>query len=241
MKIWKTVGCLALLFVIVAGCVALGRNTEVSAITPPTQEEPLTEDPPSEDGEQPESTPPEESVSGSTTVSKAYSEGLYFRSNGDGTCALAGMGSCTEACVLIPPRSPAGDTVTEILPYAFAQSIVGAVEIPSTVKSVSAASCAECSRLGYIRVAAGNEALSEHDGVLYNGDGSLLLFCPAGRTSGNLILPATLKRIAAGALGQCKALETVYFMGNTAEWHSIIVGDENEALYEASLRFSTRQ
>ncbi|MBQ9778032.1 MAG: hypothetical protein IJW22_03810 [Clostridia bacterium] len=29
------------------------------------------------------------------TVEKVYSKGLYFRSNGDGTCALAGIGSCT--------------------------------------------------------------------------------------------------------------------------------------------------
>ena len=239
MKIWKTVGCLALLCVIVAGCVVLGQNTEVAA-APQSEGEgggQQAETPPQNEGEPGETAKPEESISGSTSVTKSYSEGLYFRSNGDGTCALAGLGDCTDACVLIPPRSPAGDTVIEILPYAFANSIVGAVEIPTTVKVASAASFAACPRLGYVRVAAGNEALCEQDGALYTKDGSTLLYCPTGRTAKTLTLHAGIKRIAAGALATCDGLEVICFAGTTAEWHNVIVGDENNALYRASLRF----
>ena len=241
MKLWKMVGCLVLLCVIVAGCVVMGRNTEVSAESPPadsTEQEQQKE----ENAQAPAdgtSSDKQEGVVGSTAVGKTYSEGLYFRSNGDGSCALAGIGSCTAVCVLIPPKSPAGDTVTEILPYAFADSIVGAVEIPTTVKSVSAASFAGCHRLSYIRVAAGNAALLESDGALYNGDGSILLYCPAGRSAKSLTLHTAIKRIAAGALAECDSLETVHFAGSTSEWHNIIVGDENNALYAASLRFSS--
>lgn len=241
MKIWKMVGCLALLCVIVAGCVVMSKNTEVAAQTPPADDkgtEPEGEDALSESTGEQEAEAPSDNGGGSTVVVKTYSEGLYFRSNGDGTCALAGMGSCTAACVLIPPQSPSGDTVTEILPYAFADSIVGAVELPTTVKSVSAASFAACTRLSYIRVASGNAALLESDGVLYSADGSTLIYCPAGRSSKNLTLHPALKRIAAGAFAECDALETVYFNGSTAAWHGIIVGGENDALYAASLRFS---
>lgn len=238
MKIWKTVGSLVLLCVIVVGCVVLGRETEISAMAYPDGESGEATALPEGGGEQKNEPPAKEGVSGSVAVGKTYSKGLYFRSNGDGTCALAGMGSCTEACVLIPPESPAGDTVTEILPYAFADSIIGAVELPATVKAVSAAAFVDCPRLGYVRVAEGNGALAEYDGVLYNADCSLLLFCPAGRASESLILPASLRRIAAGAFAQCRALKTVYYAGSTTEWHSVAVGDENEALYAAVLRFS---
>ena len=234
MKVWKMVGCLALLCVIVAGCVVMARGTEVAAETPPEEEK--NENSTTNDTEGEASSREEEN--GSATVSKTYSEGLYFRSNGDGTCALSGMGSCTAVCVLIPPRSPAGDVVTEILPYAFANSIVGAIEIPTTVREVSAASFDDCPRLSYIRVSAGNEHLSESDGVLYNGDGSVLLYCPVGRSAKTLTLHPALQRIAAGAFAACDGLETVCFGGSTAEWHNIIVGDENDALYAASLRFS---
>lgn len=239
MKTWKMVGCLLLLCVIICGCVVMGKSTEVSAAEkqPTNENEQQTE----QTDQLPEVTPPTEAEpeqEGSTTVGKSYSEGLYFRSNGDGTCALAGMGSCTAACVLIPPQSPLGDTVTEILPGAFAGSIVGSVEIPTTVKALSAASFSGCERLAYVRVAAGNEAFVESDGALYTADGSMLLYCPAGRSARSLTLHTNLRRIAAGAFASCGALDTVYFTGSTAEWHNIIVGDENNALYAARLCFT---
>lgn len=240
MKTWKMAGCLLLLCVIICGCVVMGKSTEVSAAEkqPTNENEQQAEQP----EQQPEAAPPisEEPVQeGSTTVGKSYSEGLYFRSNGDGTCALAGMGSCTAACVLIPPQSPLGDTVSEILPGAFAGSIVGSVEIPTTVKTLSAASFSGCERLAYVRVAAGNEAFIESDGALYTADGSMLIYCPAGRSARSLTLHKSIKRIAAGAFASCEALDTVYFTGTTAEWHNIIVGDENNALYAARLCFTT--
>ena len=231
MKIWKMLGCLGLLCVIICGCVVMGKNTEVSAAE---QEETPSEGEQQVSKEETEAVP---EADNSTSATKTYSEGLYFRSNGDGTCALAGMGSCTAACVLIPPQSPAGDRVTEILPYAFADSIVGSVEIPTTVETVTAASFASCERLAYVRVAAGSAYLLEYDGVLYTADGSTLLYCPTGRSASQLRLHSSIKRIAAGAFSACRALDTVCFAGTTAEWHNIIVGDENNALYAARLSF----
>lgn len=46
------------------------------------------------------------------------SEGLEFESNGDGTCTITGIGTCTEQNIVIPLESPAGDTVTLIGKYA---------------------------------------------------------------------------------------------------------------------------
>lgn len=46
------------------------------------------------------------------------SEGLKFESNGDGTCTITGIGTCTDKNIVIPIESPDGDTVTLIGKYA---------------------------------------------------------------------------------------------------------------------------
>lgn len=47
------------------------------------------------------------------------SQGFEFESNGDGTCALKKIGSCSDTDIVIPEKSPAGDTITMIAEYAF--------------------------------------------------------------------------------------------------------------------------
>ena len=241
MKIWKTVGCLALLAAIICGCIVLGQSTEAGAQTDPSEEQgeeqqQMQEQAPPEEQEPSGEEPPADS---STTVSKTYSTGLAFRSNGDGTCSVIGVGSCTAACILVPPSSPTGDTVTAILPGAFNASIVGAIELPTTVISITAESFAGAARLTYIRVASGNPAYVEYDGALYSADGRTLLYCPPMRAARDLSLHPELRRIAAGAFADCTSFSNVYFPGTTAEWHALIVGDDNDALYAASLRFGT--
>ncbi len=235
MKIWKMVGCLGLLAVIICGCVMLGNPTKVAAQSQEEQAEQSQEG--ADQGTQEKDEPSAPQPDNTTTVNKTYSTGLAFRSNGDGTCAVAGVGTCTAACILIPPKSPSGDSVTEILPGAFAGSVVGAIELPATLTTLSAASFTGCERLGYIRVASANTAFSEYDGVLYSKDGKLLIYCPAGRSGKELTLHQELRRIAAGAFIDCPNLTTVYFPGTTARWHSMIVGDDNDALYGATLCF----
>lgn len=46
------------------------------------------------------------------------SEGLEFESNGDGTCTITGIGTCTDQNIVIPLESPDGDTVTLIGKHA---------------------------------------------------------------------------------------------------------------------------
>ena len=78
-----------------------------------------------------------------------YSEGLEFTSNGDGTCYVSGIGTCTDTEIVIPPVSPSGDTVTGIGEYAFwydqwgigqdsALASITSVTIPDTVTDIGA-------------------------------------------------------------------------------------------------------
>lgn len=57
------------------------------------------------------------------------STGFMFESNGDGTCTLTKIGDCTDSDIVIPEKSPAGDTITMIAEYAF----YGAEDINSIV------------------------------------------------------------------------------------------------------------
>ena len=233
MKIVKMVVCLLLLCGIICGCVAM-----TAAIKAPEAEEPSGEEMASGGGDEaPQESGAPSAEGGSVTVTPMYSEGLLFRSNGDGTCALAGLGSCTSSCVLVPPTSERGDRVTEILPYALAGSLIGAIELPTSVQTLSAASFVDCPRLAIVRVAAGSEFFSDRDGVLYTADGKVLVYCPQGRATGTLELSASLVRIAAGAMQTCAGLQTVIYPGSTAMWHGVIVGDDNDALYGAGFRF----
>lgn len=69
---------------------------------------------------QEESSAPEEEPQGGQIVATDLkpSEGFEFESNGDGTCTITGIGTCTDEDIVIPLESPAGETVTLIEKYA---------------------------------------------------------------------------------------------------------------------------
>ena len=233
MKIWKMVGCLSLLVVIICSCIVLATPTEVSAKEESSEEQANTENTPTQEQAQ-EKNNAEQAV----TVEKTYSEGLRFRSNGNGTCAVSGLGSCKDSYLLIPPKSPNGDTVTEILAGALASDTVSAVEIPATVTALSADTFAGCTALAHVRVSPNNQNFTVEDGALYSANGQTLLYCPVARGARELSLHKALTHIAAGALAKCPALTTVYFAGSTADWRNIRIGDDNDALYEAAFKFN---
>ena len=73
------------------------------------------------------------------------SRGLMFASNGDGTCAVIGIGECTDTDVVIPKKSPDGDLVTSIGFGAF-QVCTGltSITIPDSVTRICDMAFANC-------------------------------------------------------------------------------------------------
>ena len=83
---------------------------------------------------------------------------LSFASAGDGTCTVVGIGTCTDACVVIPAYSPAGERVTTVSARAFyGCKQINAIQIPSTVEHIGALAFANCPNLVYISVSDENE------------------------------------------------------------------------------------
>ncbi len=66
----------------------------------------------------------QQTVNQELTVEAEYanlpeSQGFEFESNGDGTCTLTKIGTCSDKDIVIPKKSPSGDTITKIGEYAF--------------------------------------------------------------------------------------------------------------------------
>ncbi len=103
-------------------------------------------------------------------------DGLEYVSNGDGTCYVSGIGTCTDSDIIIPAVSPAGEKVVKIGKRAFSNcSSVVSISIPSSVEYIGYGAFASCPGLVSIAVDRDNEAYKSVDGNLYTKDGKTLI------------------------------------------------------------------
>ena len=90
----------------------------------------------------------EGTAQGTQAVTARESAGLAFQSNGDGTCTVSGIGTCTDTDLVIPKTSPDGDAVTGVKQKAFAGCTkLKAVTVPDSVTSIGAGAFSGCSTL----------------------------------------------------------------------------------------------
>jgi hypothetical protein len=188
--------------------------------------------------EEPESTPQPPVIVVEQVVLSGSAE-LVYRSYGDGSCILTGIGACTDRCLIIPPRSPSGDTVIAIDAEAFLGcELIEAVQIPATVKSIGARAFADCSSLVQFCVAADNAAFCAADGVLYSRDMTSLLCYPSGRPCPTASIPASVTYISAKAFSPNAAYTSIRFEGSLAQWRGIRIEDGNAVLYTLPKSFA---
>ncbi len=76
-----------------------------------------------------------------------YSNNLEFDSNGDGTCYVVDLGTCTDTDVVIPAVSPDGDTVIGIDGSAFADTDITSVTLPNTIEEIGRKAFNNCTSL----------------------------------------------------------------------------------------------
>ena len=131
-----------------------------------------------------------------TTITVNGSVGLTYQSNGNGTCTLTGIGSCTDACVVIPDQNASGDRVTAIGERAlYGAASVAAVQIPASVTSIGSLAFAACPSLTFISVSTGNAAFKAEGGVLYSADGTRLIVYPAARADSACRISSAVRTI----------------------------------------------
>ncbi len=164
--------------------------------------------------------------------------GLAFTVTGKGESRVTGMGTCTDACVVIPEYDPNGNRVTSIAPSAFyGCATVTAIQIPKTVTYIGDGAFAGCGGLVYLSVSEGNPAYRDLEGVLYSADGRTLILYPPMRAGSSVHIPRSVTLIKEMAFYNCFYLKTVTYGGSPAEWERIHIESKNYSLTAAAKTF----
>ncbi len=172
------------------------------------------------------------------------SEGLKFTSNGDGTCSVSGIGTCTDQDIIIPETSPTGDIVTSIGSFAFENcSHITSVAIPDSVTSIEGSAFNYCSRLSSITIP--DSVIKIGESAFYHCSSLTSIVIPNGVTSISsatfegctklisVVLPDSLAYIDAYAFRDCYKLKKIY-ISDIAKWCNIKFSNFTGAAFEAN-------
>ena len=130
-------------------------------------------------------------------VAPSHSIGLEFTSNGDGTCYVSGIGSCSDTTVYIPSISPDGDSVTRIGEGAFFEcSSLTSIEIPDSVTSIGDIAFFGCNSLTSVVIG---------DSIINIGAGAFQ-YC-SSLTS--IAIPDSITSIGDWAFSECSSLTSI--------------------------------
>lgn len=227
-----------------------GGDLPVMGTPSESESEPIEPHPP--ETEPPETEPPID----------LSSKGLLFESLGNGTCMVSGMGSCTDSLLVLPEKSPAGDTVIGISAYAFrgcealkgieltaAIRSIGAyafygsgletVTIPAETTSIGEYAFCGCYSLKSIEVSPENPIYADENGVLTSKSGEVIISYPAGRTDNFYSISAKVREIRTMAFYNCNAIKLIHYAGSTSAFRQILVGAGNEAIESAVITYSS--
>lgn len=153
-------------------------------------------------------------------------QGMRFASNGDGTCILLECDPLSlTSTVVIPNKSPDGDTVVGIDYGIFAGTNIVSITIPDGVTEISESLFAGCYQLKEVKL---SDNLTLIDDMAFIECSSLK----------SIVLPAGLEGIGYGAFFACDNLTDVYFMGTEEEWSYIEIGGDNDSLINATVHFN---
>ena len=141
---------------------------------------------------------------------KSPSEGLEFYSNDDGTCSFIGRGTCTDANLIVPAKSPDGGTVTKIMgSIFFADEVLTSIYIPESVIEISIDAFFAAPNLASINISPNNTVYASVDGVLYNKDITTLIKYPVAKADTAFDIPASVTTIGIGAFAHATNLTSV--------------------------------
>ena len=153
------------------------------------------------------------------------SEGLVFVSQGDGTCYVTGIGTCTDEDLWIPETSPNGETVVRVATGAFAENVeLKTLTIPATVTRIDNEAFKGCTRLQAVY---GCESLKAIGKQAFRYCAALAEFPASPVLTGvedaafhsctslkSFTMPAKMKYIRQTAFYGCTALTEITIPGN---------------------------
>ena len=167
----------------------------------------------------------------SVTPSVDGSVGLAFTSNRDGTCYVSGIGDCTDTNIIIPTRSPDGDSVTSIGSRAFRGcTYLKSVTIPNSVTSIDEYAFSGCYDLKSVIIP--NSVMSIGYEAFRSCCDLTSITIPNSVTSidsrafhgctylKSIIIPNSVTSIGSGAFSFCASLTSIVVAEGNAKYHS---------------------
>ena len=182
-----------------------------------------------------------------------YSVGLKFEHLAGNTFAVAGLGSCKDKDLIIPPPTPHGGRVTEIGREAFkGQQELTSVVIPEGVTKIGHSAFWNCTGLTSVTVPDSVKIIDSYAFIFCNSMSRLTLSSGVEKIESNAFshckslvsirLPEGLKFLGAVAFENCDQLESVTIpagltsmvdnpFANSNAIHTISVDARNSAYY----------
>lgn len=209
-------------------------------------------------GEQSDTVKEDPKTDSGEPIEDYYSKGLSYKSLGNGTCTLSGIGNCTDSYIIVPMINENGelvvgiadsafknintikgiefpDSVTKIGAFAFYGSSVKNIEISAKIASIGSYALCACRNLENITVDAENPNYSSLRGVLYNKSGSELITYPAGRDENSCIISKEVEKVSNMAFYFCSGIKKVIYYGTENQWKMIDIGAGNDVIEKALL------
>ena len=164
-----------------------------------------------------------------------YSTGLAYSDNGDGTCTITGIGTCTDLDVLIPPTID-GLTVTEIGEKAFEnQTALTDIVIPDTVTNIGRRAFYGCTGLTEFTIPStvydiGTQIFYKADNihtVYYNTD-----YYPSTETENPLLNNSNITKVVFG--GRFIDYYAARNLGMNGHVTEVKIGDSVNGIYSSA-------
>ena len=173
----------------------------------------------------------------------------------NGSVIITGLHSSAIGLLEIPATID-GCPVTAIAADAFRDHQgLATVKLPAGISAVGEDAFLGCTALSGIFVSTGNRSFSsDSNGVLFDKNKTSLLFVPAG-TTGNFVIPDTVKTVGQGAFAGCESLTAltvpcslhqigasafadctgltdIWYFGTATQKDQISIGDNNQSVTE---------
>ena len=188
-----------------------------------------------------ETEPPEttEPVETETEKIPDDEEGLLYQNNGNGTCTIVGIGTCTKTELSLPEKSPEGLRVVAISTGAFENcSKIVSIHIPASVRDIGTGAFVGCKSLSSFTVDTTNTEYCSVGSVLFSKDKTELVCYPAKRVGQNYLLSTNVTRISPYAFDSVSTLEKLLYRGTISQYQNITIGTGNTIFTKMPIEFN---
>ena len=148
----------------------------------------------------------------------------YTPSKDETSWTVSGIGNCSDEEIIIPSEYN-GKPITGIDGCAFDScSQIEHIAISDSVIKIGARAFYACTKLQHVALPSSITSISNS---AFEGCTSLK----------SISIPASVTRICSYAFDYCKALTDVYYEGTDEQWDNITIGNGNDALISANIKF----